>query len=47
MKLMADGQNLNQAALRSSMDEKTARRYRRAKGLPSTLKTPHTWRTRP
>ncbi len=47
MKLIADGQALNQAALKAGMDEKTARRYRRARSLPSTLKTPHTWRTRP
>src|SRR5271167_1243731 len=35
------------AALRAGMDRKTARKYRRAGTLPSELRKPHTWRTRP
>lgn len=46
MKLLSEGQTLRQAALKSGMDEKTARRYRCTKGLPSDLKELHTWRTR-
>src|SRR5207244_12412472 len=35
------------AAARAGMSERTARRYERAGKLPSELKRPHTWRTRP
>lgn len=35
------------AAARAGMSERTARRYARAGKLPSELKQPHTWRTRP
>ena len=35
------------AALRAGMDRKTARKYRDAAVLPSTMKLPRTWRTRP
>ena len=35
------------AALRAGMDRKTARRYLRIGRLPSELKAPRTWRTRP
>lgn len=34
------------AALKSGMDEKTARRYRRLGKVPSEVAVPHTWRTR-
>lgn len=34
------------AAIRSGMDEKTARKYRKLGKLPSELEQPHTWRTR-
>ena len=47
MNLIAQGEPLTTAALKAGMDEKTARKYRRAKALPSSLKTRHTWRTRP
>jgi len=47
MKSIAQGEPLSKAALKAGMDDKTARKYRRAKALPSTLKTRHTWRTRP
>jgi transposase len=36
-----------QAAARSGMSERTARKYERAGKLPSELKRPRTWRTRP
>lgn len=45
-KLMERGETLTKAALKSGMDVKTARKYAKAKKLPSTLKTLHTWRTR-
>lgn len=35
------------AAARAGMSESTGRRYERAGKLPSQLKRPHTWRTRP
>jgi len=35
------------AAMKSGMDEKTARRYRRLGKVPSEVAVPHTWRTRP
>src|SRR5512135_2027298 len=35
------------AAAKAGMSERTARRYERAGKLPSELKRPHTWRTRP
>ena len=39
--------SLGKAALRAGMDRKTARKYVREGKLPSELKKPHTWRTRP
>ena len=36
-----------QAAAKAAMDEKTARKYLKAKKLPSELKTVHSWRTKP
>jgi len=35
------------AAAKAGMSERTARRYERAGKLPSEVKHPHTWRTRP
>src|SRR5207244_11355641 len=35
------------AAARAGMSERTARTYERARKVPSELKRPHTWRTRP
>ncbi|MCP4355749.1 MAG: IS21 family transposase [Proteobacteria bacterium] len=34
------------SAIKSDMDRKTARKYIKAKKLPSEIKQPHTWRTR-
>lgn len=47
MSLVNAGEPLNRAALKTGMDEGTARKYRRAAQLPSEMKRPHTWRTRP
>lgn len=47
MKLLNAGEPLARAALKTGMDEKTARKYRAESQLPSTLRSPHTWRTRP
>ena len=44
--MTAQGRSLTKAAARADMDEKTARKYRDLKKLPSELKQPHTWRTR-
>ncbi len=47
---MAEYQNHGQvgkAALRAGMDRKTARKYLKSGKLPSELKEPRTWRTRP
>jgi transposase len=49
-KLMEEYQKtgkLWKAALRADMDPKTARKYLRSGKLPSQMKVPHTWRTRP
>jgi hypothetical protein len=46
MKLIQTEDTLSNAAVKSGMDEKTARKYRRLKKLPSEIKSPHTWRTR-
>ena len=46
LKLMEQGETLTKAALKTGMDIKTARKYSKAKKLPSTMKTPHVWRTR-
>src|SRR5262245_57950037 len=40
------GAALSQAALKSGMDRKTARKYRQAGKLPQEVRQPHTWRTR-
>ena len=45
--LLMAGKPLNAAALRTDMDEKTARKYREVGKLPSELEVwPRTWRTR-
>ena len=41
-----DGQ-IGRAAMKADMDRKTARRYVAAAKLPSEMKQPRTWRTRP
>jgi hypothetical protein len=41
------GRSQRLAAARAGMNERTARKYERAGKLPSQLKRPHTWRTRP
>jgi hypothetical protein len=46
MQRLIAGETLAQAALKTGMSEKTARRYRGAGQLPSDLRAPHTWRTR-
>lgn len=45
-KLLAEGTPLSRAARRCDMDEKTARKYRDLRRLPSELKQPRTHRTR-
>lgn len=45
-KLVQTEKNFWIAAMKSGMDEKTARKYRRQGKLPSKLKVEHTWRTR-
>jgi hypothetical protein len=45
-KLMETGTNLRQAALRTGMDEKTARKYGKAGLVPSQSQKAHAWRTR-
>ena len=47
MKLTQSEATLAQAASKAGMDEKTARKYRRRKQLPSQMRKPHRWRTRP
>jgi len=46
MKLLQDESTLSLAAAKSGMDEKTARKYRRLRKLPSEVKAEHRWRTR-
>jgi hypothetical protein len=45
-RLMETEKTFGRAALKSGMDEKTARRYRRLGKVPSEVAAPHTWRTR-
>lgn len=47
MTLLSNEVPLSTAALKTGMDEKTARKYRRASDLPSALQARHDWRTRP
>lgn len=44
-KLNQTEKNFGIAAMKAGMDEKTARKYRRAGKLPSEIKQEHTWRT--
>jgi len=49
-KLMEEYQrtgSVSKAALRADMDCKTARKYLRSGRLPSQMRVPRTWRTRP
>lgn len=46
-RLDAEGTPAAVAALRSGMDAKTARKYRRLGRLPSEVRMPHSWRTHP
>ena len=46
MLLIQKEKSLAAAAAKAGMDEKTARKYRRAGKLPSQTRQPHTWRTR-
>src|SRR5262249_33259145 len=41
------GGSLQYAAMKSGMDRKTARKYRKLGKLPEEVRKPHTWRTRP
>ena len=45
-RLLASGRDLANSALKTNMDEKTARKYRKLGKLPSEVKQPHTWQTR-
>ncbi len=47
MKQRSKGVPLGISSSRSGMSENTARKYLRSGDLPSELKAPHTWRTRP
>ena len=47
MEEMRDHGQLDRAALRAGMDRKTARKYARLGKLPSELREPRWWRTRP
>jgi len=44
--LMSTGFTLGQSALKTHIDEKTARKYTGTEKLPSEMMSPHTWRTR-
>ncbi len=46
MKLVKTEKSLSLAAAKAGMCEKSARRYRRSKKLPSEMQPAHTWRTR-
>src|SRR4030042_219692 len=45
-KLMQTEKTLAQAAAKTRMDEKTARKYLKQDKLPEEFKKPHTWNTR-
>jgi transposase len=47
MKLLREGNPLIGAAVRAGMSEPTARKYARLGLMPSAVKPPRTWRTRP
>lgn len=42
----SEGMTKEKAAAKTGMDPKTARKYRKAKKLPSEMKKPHTWQKR-
>ena len=44
---LKEGNPLIRAAVRAGMSEPTARKYARSGLMPSAVKVPHTWRTRP
>ena len=44
--MLQTGKTLASAAAITDMDEKTARKYKRLRMLPSEVEKPHTWRTR-
>lgn len=44
--LLSSGVSLSLASLKTGMDEKTARKYRKAGRMPSELSERHAWRTR-
>jgi Mu transposase-like protein len=44
--LLSKGDSLQLASLKTGMDEKTARKYRKAERMPSELSARHDWRTR-
>jgi len=46
MDMLQKEKTLSLAAAKSGMDEKTARKYRRMRKLPSEVKVDHTWQTR-
>src|SRR3984893_14898356 len=46
-KWLNQGASLHKGAMKSAMDRKTARKYRRLEKLPSEATKAHTWRTRP
>ena len=45
-RLLNTERTLTAAASKAGLSEKTARKYKRARRLPSELTKPHTWRTR-
>jgi hypothetical protein len=45
--LLQEGNPLIRAAVRAGMSEPTARKYERAGLMPSEMKAPRAWRTRP
>jgi hypothetical protein len=47
LKMVQTEKNFGIAAIKSGMDEKTARKYRELDKLPSELDKPQPWRTRP
>jgi hypothetical protein len=46
MKMLQEGKTLQTAALKTGMDEKTARKWRDSKLMPSECKKERTWKTR-
>lgn len=46
-RLMSSGTPLSTASMKAGMSENTARKYSRCGRLPSEMRSPHSWRTRP